>query len=927
MDISNQYIQEEIAENLFAVYGIKKSEHYKAVQIEELRFSNRTYSTIRRRTRCRTAWDLLSYSQEELMRVKGCGKTMLSEVEDKLQELKNDEFQFENIVEGKPLIHINLSPQLISLIEKILYDKYVDISVLSDEERIVFTKISAALATVGEEICRAAYLMPDIIKPILVSLKNYHIVHDIIKARVDKLNQAFKEISQAWEIAPVYPLVMAYTSDKEDQNALLRDFKDIEYIYKINVCFESISAKESAYDRVLQFLKFLKSDIHDLAKNIINCVYKTDQQRTVLECRANGLTLESTTQFIGTTRERIRQIENRGLRTFNRLPERCKLLWFISAVLGGKLTIDENDFYNTLNIAPTDITAKIVFYLFCESFDESKYYFYNEELRVFILGENNSDNIQKAIDFLQDNMITIDKMQTIVKEICARENFSYELVKKIFESRYKLYGNMYFDKRLTISTMYDYIIEQFYPHGIKLYDDYEIEQFKNHVKNIFGDKKRFMSNRAIDARIAEIGVLCDRGTYIHKNFVNIPSEIIVEIHNFIKNSPRVSISYLELFEAFKEKLLMCSNVDNRYYLQGVLKLHLNGNYHFTRDYVSKSSEASMDHEIINFVSQRAEVSIAEIKAAFKGITEAMLLQIIARSPEIISIDNALYIHSNTLNIESGDYEISKLIDDNIAEMPVSSRKLFELMSIRFPDFLYRNSVNTHSKLFSILKYMFGDRYRFSRPYIAQKEQGNNITIINIIKDYFKDFEILAIDELIDYCSENQLRYLNLSGLITELDDTFLRKDSDELVNLSFIDLSDEKLETIKKLLCEDIAAKGYLSVYKMDTFMYYPDIGVQWNGWIMRSIAKRFFDDITVLDFPKSNNRALNGVFVDSNLEFEDYETFLKWLIKSEHSRSPFYSMDEIENWLINEGIINTKLPNFLNNYVYAEEFGKIIVM
>ena len=834
---------------------------------------------------------------------------------------------FDNIVKAEPITDVNVNLRLLSLTEKILYDKNADISGLSDEDQSFFSKISAAFETVGAEICRVAYSAPGVVISIMASLKDYYTAYDKIKVRVDQLNQALKKIAQAWEIAPVYPLVMAYTNDKEEQNALLRNFKDTEYIYKINECFESISAEEPDYDRVLRFLEFLQSDIHDVVNNIIETIYKNDTHKLVLESRANGLTLASTSQFTGTTREHIRQIEKKILRVFTASFDPCQILWLMSALLNGKIIIGEDDFYNILNIANTDITAKIVFYLLCGLADENKDYFYKEDLRVFIIGKNDSESIQKAIESLPDNLITIDKMQTIVEEICAKENFSYEVVKKIFECRYKLCGNVYFDKILTISNRYDYMMEQFYPHGLKLYNNHEIDQFKRHVKNIFGDKKRLTTKRAIEARIAEIGVLCDKGTYIHKNYVNIPHEMIMEIYNFIENSPRISISYLELFEIFKEKLLLCSNVDNRYYLQGVLKLYLNGKYHFTRDYVSKSSEISMNDELINFVGQRGEVSMAEIRAAFKGITEAMLLQFIVRSPEIVSVDNAL-LHRNALNIQATDYEISKLIDENITETPVSSRKLLEIMRIRFPDFLYRNNVNTHLKLFGILEYMFGDRYHFSRPYIATKEQGNNIiTKINIIKEYFKDVKSLTIDELIDYCSENQLHCQSVSGLITELDDIFLRKASDELVNLSFIDLSDEKLKTIKKQLCEDISAKGYLSAQKMDTFMYYPDIGVQWNEWIMRSIAKRFFDDITVLDFQITNPRALKGIFVDSNLELKDYDTFLRWLIKSEHSRVPFFSIDEIEHWLIDEGVINKKLPSSLDNYVYAEEFGEMIII
>lgn len=75
---------------------------------------------------------------------------------------------------------------------------------------------------------------------------------------------------------------------------------------------------------------------------------------------------------------------------------------------------------------------------------------------------------------------------------------------------------MYCRGSLTLQTIYEYILKNYYPKGIKLYEDKEIEKFKARIWELFGNIRLPKSAKAISARIVDIGVLYDR-EFIYTN--------------------------------------------------------------------------------------------------------------------------------------------------------------------------------------------------------------------------------------------------------------------------------------------------------------------------------------------------------------------------------------------------------------------------
>ena len=60
-------------------------------------------------------------------------------------------------------------------------------------------------------------------------------------------------------------------------------------------------------------------------------------------------------------------------------------------------------------------------------------------------------------------------------------------VRKSFLNAYRLTGTLYHRHRLSLASIYEKILEKYYPDGLKVYDADEIKKFRELVASEYGD--------------------------------------------------------------------------------------------------------------------------------------------------------------------------------------------------------------------------------------------------------------------------------------------------------------------------------------------------------------------------------------------------------------------------------------------------------
>jgi DNA-directed RNA polymerase alpha subunit len=805
------------------------------------------------------------------------------------------------------------------------------------KESKIMNRILQAIEVVGIEICKLAYDDPAGTKPVIQGFLSFIDFQDVVQT-IQKLFSAIPESRRTKQLPPYIKLFnqvqLLAKGDLSNIFSICNTINDI----RDNIYF--IAEQENQY-QVKNFLEWLSFDILEIVKPILVETVGEGRKEQILSRRAAGETLETISEAFDLTRERIRQIEGKAIQVFTRYRDSYPLLLAISAELNGETIITSDDIRSLIP------DSEILLYLLKKLPDNQ--FKYDKHIDYFYLPTLlDPDSIS---DFVSDlpKLIYESELEPLLNQLSQNNNIPKKYLDLVFKKHYLQTGTIWHAGKMSRASMYSFIIDKYFPNGFRVYDTDDVGRFRKYVREVFGDIDIPENDHAIESIIYKVCVLCGRGVYISPSRLSIPDDLIDRIEAYFLQSGRTSMAFHELYDKFADELLTQANITNRYSLQGVLKDRLEDKYIFYKDGISTKEGYKITQEIETYIQNNSPVSKETMMAAFSGITEAMLMQNIARLPSVILTDNSTYLHSKRLKLTVGDYSIIKIIKTFTNDYPVTASKLLETLYSTHSDFLFRNNISSPNTLFGILQFMFSDMFSFSRPYISSLNTGN-ISKREIILSLLEGQDRVNIADLISLCEEHHLSFPSSALMMHALQDDYLRVDKEALVSTTTINVTDEKLNDIKELLSNAICLNGYLAFKSIDNFIFFPDLGFPWTPYLLCSIIEKYFPN----DFKIIINASIQDIafdlIVDPRLETDNYEDLVRSVIRTEHKRDPFKDQPSVVLWLINEGflakkaailkegpdlfnsnvirLVNRHIPKFItdSNFMYIDEYGKLIV-
>ena len=672
-------------------------------------------------------------------------------------------------------------------------------------------------------------------------------------------------------------------------------------------------------DELINFVDGLNVDLRDFAKKITSDLFKNEREFEIIRRRAQKETLEEIGKTFDITRERVRQMEKKTIeRFYYRRSDAKKLFYFLHAVTDGKYILKLDDVKNFLN----ESDAEIIYFLAAKANLDNEIFSYDKEKKVFIFFDGDSGNDFDDLKLLENlpDFIDEETFTETIEFLACEKNCSPELIKTKLSSFYNRSGKIFHRGKLTVIFKFGYILKERFPNGYKIADETFYARFIRYLQEIF-DEETLPTQHNVDATIGKIAVLCDRGKYIHPDFVNILPEIMERVKKFVDNSDRTAIFYKEIFESLKS-LFANTQITNHYFLQGAMKFYKLP-YTLRKDYLTKVDEMNMGKEFEQFVRDRGEVSAQEIKENFISFKDFNIAFLVGRCPEIIRIGDGILIHATHLDLHEEDFEPIKNFLRQNCSTPINSRVLFDLFFERFADFMTRNEIQNHNKLFGILQYMFRDEFNFSRPYIFTadiKEINNRKILLRILEG----MEEIVIEDLIGICEENGINYVARNYLIDNLRPDFIRVDEFTLMRPESIGVTDEIISAVVENIQSAIERKGgWQAARTFEDYEWLPQLEISWNSFLLESVAILAEDALYKIKVPSTSTNFSLAIFVAEEFAEDDYQSFLKKILIAEHNKEPFRTEKEIFNWLKAQGLCNKKLPNFLQEGRAFEILGE----
>lgn len=805
-------------------------EAYNDMDISDLPFSIRVTNRLYQQN-IRTVEALLKVNSRFLINLNGFGRNCLNQVYSFLKKISSEEFtpkaeQKRIILTGSSFVKTHRDHIIsgdFSLIES---------GELTIEERALLKKYKEGYEVLGQVLVDKCVHDTEHVISITKALEKFC-------RKVTKYTE-LKELAEAIPAQRKYNnckyYILAYTFDE----ATRKQLTDCYSTENAPLCsiIDSIDFDDNvSTEASTKFLEWCTYNLYDQITELFDKLYSNERMKTVIMARANRLTLYDVGNLLHVTRERIRQIELKAKRLFIWHQSRLRILAKIYADQNGQSIVTQEDIGKV-----SGENANALIYLL--KISKSSFYTYDDQLDSFVVGDTEtSSRIQNFMDSLPD-FIKKAELQDILDLAKEQEDLAPEFVEKAIFDSYKITGDVYHRTRLSLAKVYEEVLTAHYPNGIHVYDDRELAQLRKIIIDEYGDLGLPENNRAITARIASIGVLSGRGRYVAKRKQWISNALKNKLINYINYSESPILMIGSIFYEFEDELVK-EGIDNRYFLQGVLRELVGDRFYFRRDYVSKERGfTSIYSSIIAYIKEnRYPVRKEEIQAKFQGITDIVIS--LATSDNDILNYFGEYIHGSRLVIHED--EKSRLFDQ--LEMLMSDseahhiKDLYTMLLKNNAAPFSRNAVNGSFRAYSVLEYLFRDQFQFLRPYIAK----NGVEIgrpAERLHEMIYGEEEHSISDISDFARENHLQIQSTIVYINSLNDKFMMRDINFIASITSLGVSEEITRKIEAIITGEIA--GTTPIRNMTCVGRFPKITGNWSEWLIYSCLLKWSDKLDV---------------------------------------------------------------------------------
>lgn len=822
----------DFAENkpLSELFNIRPDD-YNDISIESLPFSIRVQNRLSEK-HINTLKDLLLTDIASLKRMRGFGANCLNEVISCCKKLTipvNGETPYESLPSSNLFIK---NKDAIAVGDF----SFADNIVLSEDEKRQLDNIKKAFDNYGPNLIFDCVHLSEKMVPILETLTAFSAKCSKLKKIEPRLNTLCNQIPEFRRNNIAKNYIEAFSYDDETRNKLEQCYSSPED--KLGTIIHSIDVEDKAKVTIAEkFLKWCNFDLSKEVEQIFNEIYSTLRIQKVIEGRANNLTLSELGEQLGITRERVRQIEAKAKSRFESRLHQVKIMSKIYADQNGKaiITID-----NLESVAGNN-TESLVFLL---KYSSGSLYNFDQQLDAFIFGDNDlSSRIQDFMDSLPDIIHKKDLDNTLNM---AQDEYGIEkdcIIKAIYEV-YQTTGNVFHRTRLSLAKIYDAILRKYFSDGIHVYDDREIDKLRKCINVEYGNIHLPTSNHAIIARITSTCVLAGRGIYIPKKDKWVSKNLAKRMFSFIMESKSPILLVGSVFSVFEDELVK-EGIDNRFYLQGVLRELYGDKLYFRRDYVSRDKGlTSIYSSIISFIKEsRYPVSKKEIKNNFKGITDIVISfatsdsKILNFYGEYLHVDNLVIRESEKIFL--ADYLSNLLSDGEVHHI----KDIYQYICSNIPELFSRNAILFPYRAFSFLEYLFKEQYQFSRPYIAL----NNVEIgrpTERLQEMLYCMDTFPISSITEFAKENHMQIPVLVEFINSLDDKFLFLDNDTLASIDDIGVDSNIASKVESYIYDEIS--GTVLIRDLKCINSFPKINVPWNEWLIYSVLHKWSKKLEV---------------------------------------------------------------------------------
>lgn len=404
-----------------------------------------------------------------------------------------------------------------------------------------------------------------------------------------------------------------------------------------------------------------------------------------------------------------------------------------------------------------------------------------------------------------------------------------------------------------------------YQNGMR-FDSIDFENFRETYADIIGETVE-LTDRELELCLRKCGVLYEGRIFPAEGIINSSAreKLISYIADSFESGKQV-LYYKAIYSDLADVFAYCFNLTDAMMLKPYLEyVSEDGEYFFAEDYMSKEANITINHsaEIEEFLLAAGKpLSYEEIYAGLSHISRDVVNSEIRTNSNIILNEKEHYYHYGIFEFSSEDADkISGFISDDIEEEGycIWSRvfvRIQQTMPLFVENNIYLSSIGIRN---AIAKKLAG-RFNFDSEVICVR--GQSLNMAAVYKLYGQHHAPFSDEDIYEFAKE-------VSGKVIYFDslsEATVRTSKNLFVPIDDISFD---VEAVDNALATYLST-GYMLIRDIDSFLVFPNVGYEWNAYLLESYLMYFSEKYSLVN----NGRSLNnvaGALVRKGTGFDDF--------------------------------------------------------
>ena len=506
------------------------------------------------------------------------------------------------------------------------------------------------------------------------------------------------------------------------------NWPETEALCREGLTFDAVESNPELKNRMPEgFIHWCCFNFKEELKVLCEELEEKENWWRITQARAEGRKLAEIGEWSHLTSERVRQI-------CNLLVTRCdqkggmEVLARMAAINGYTDCLTEEEMEKYLGRK-----ARIMIYLLTGMLEKKKVWYYWPQAHAIVL-EGAQETAQRTEAYVQTLADVVPQSALgEVRKDAERAGYSGRLVEQLIRHTYQYDGHNYHRGSIQAQHVCEDIMQTCFGSGIYIYDADSLRLFREKAREKYGPNCPVPENdHAMTVLLNRISMLRNRGIYVPAKKGVIPESLLDRIRGYMKENGQVSYMYNTLYGAFRKELLEYG-VDNRYYLQGILKLELGDEYTITRDYITTDqTDKQLKDPVIRFIRDAGRMVTKEELAGVFHTSPYLAYNCALMDRSIINYFGQ-YMHIDNLGLTEKDKAaLHEQVDALLSDGQVhETRELLKNLRRSQPHLVRKAHLDAPYPVFSLVNSLMGDEYFLNRPYMALPGSAGEKQIIEM----------------------------------------------------------------------------------------------------------------------------------------------------------------------------------------------------